>query len=93
MTSNDMKRYQSSEWNFALDVPSRWHSFPPVPTNSPHEVIRFGSREDGTHLLIIYRQPHDPKESLTDLSNRVQQVLAGAGFGNFATAVTTIQSK
>jgi len=59
--TTDMKHYESSDWNFALDIPRRWNSFPPVPTNSPNEVIRFASREDGNHLLIIFRQPHDPK--------------------------------
>jgi len=88
-----MKRYKSSEWNFALDIPKRWNSFPPVSTNSPAEVIRFASCEDGTHLLIIFRFPHDPKQSLKELSDHVQQILANKGFGNFATAETTIGSR
>ena len=90
MNTTDMKHYKSSEWNFALDIPKRWNSFPPVSSNSPYELIRFASREDGTHLLIIFRKPHDPKQSLKALSDEVQQVLAKAGFGNFATAETTI---
>lgn len=88
-----MKHYESSEWDFALDIPERWNSFPPVSTNSPYEVIRFASREDGTHLIIIFRRPHDPKQSLKALAAEVQQVLAKAGFGNFATAETTIGSR
>ena|ERR1035438_3309033 len=90
MNTADMKHYESSEWNFALDIPKRWNSFPPVSTNSPYELIRFASREDGTHLLIIFRKPHDPKLSLKALADQVQQVLAGQGFGNFSTAETTI---
>ena len=90
MNTPDMKHYQSSEWNFSLDVPKRWNSFPPVSNNSPYELIRFASREGGTHLLIIFRKPHDPKQSLKALPEQVQQVLAGAGFGNFVTAETTI---
>jgi hypothetical protein len=90
MNPTDMKHYQSSEWNFALDIPRRWNSFPPVSTNSPYELIRFASHEDGTHLLIIFRKPHDPKQSLKALADQVQQVLASAGFGNFATAETTV---
>jgi hypothetical protein len=90
MNTTDMKHYQSSEWNFALDIPKRWNSFPPVSTNSPYELIRFASREDGTHLLIIFRKPHDPKQSLKALADEVQTVLASHGFGNFATAETTI---
>jgi hypothetical protein len=89
----EMKRYESSEWNFALDIPKRWNSFPPVSTNSPNEVIRFSSREDGIHLLIIFRKPHDPRMSLKDISDLVQPVLAKAGFGNFSTAETTIGSR
>ena len=88
-----MKHYESCEWNFALDIPKSWHSFPPVCTNSPHEVIRFASYEEGRHLLIIFREPHDPKKSLMDVSNQVQQILANHGFGNFATAETTIGSR
>jgi hypothetical protein len=93
MNSTDMKHYVSSEWNFALDIPKRWNSFPPVSTNSPYELIRFALREEGTHLLIIFRKPHDPQQSLKGISEQVQQILAGAGFGNFATAETTIGSR
>ena len=59
-----MKHYKSSEWKFALDISKRWDSFPPVPTNSPYEVIRFASREDGTYLLIIFREPRNPKQAI-----------------------------
>ena len=90
MSTTDMKHYQSAEWHFALEIPRRWHSFPPVSTNSPYELIRFASREDGTHLVIIFRKPHDPQQSLKAVSDQVQQVLASQGFGNFATAETTI---
>jgi len=90
MNTTAMKHYESSEWNFALDIPKRWNSFPPVSSNSPYEVIRFASREDGTHLVIIFRKPHDPQQSLKAVSDQVQQVLASQGFGNFATAETTI---
>ena len=38
-------------------------------TNSPYELIRFASSEDGTHLLIIFRRPHDPEQSLKALWN------------------------
>jgi DNA-binding transcriptional MerR regulator len=79
--------------DFTLDIPKHWNSFPAVPTNSPYEVIRFASQEDGTHLLIIFREPHDPKQTLKEVSNQVQQTLAKHGFGNFVTAETTIGSK
>jgi hypothetical protein len=45
MNTTEMKRYKSAEWNFALDIPRRWHAFPPVSSNSPGEVIRFASQE------------------------------------------------
>jgi len=63
MNTTEMKRYQSAEWNFTLDIPRRWNSFPPVSSNSPLEVIRFASKEDGTHLVIIFRGPRDPPEA------------------------------
>lgn len=93
MNTTEMKRYKSPEWNFALDIPTRWNSFPPVPTNSPNEVIRFASHEDGTHLLIIFRLPHDPKKSLKEHAEEVQLILASHGFGNFSTAETIIKSR
>jgi len=86
----EMIHYESSEWNFALDVPKRWNSFPPVSTNSPYEVIRFASHENGSHLLIIFRKPHDPKKGLKDVSDQVQKILTNAGFGNFSGAETSI---
>jgi hypothetical protein len=88
-----MKHYKSSEWNFALDIPKRWNSFPPVATNSPYEVIRFASNEEGIHRLIIFRHPRDPNRSLKERSDHVQQLLASKGFGNFVSAETTIRSK
>jgi hypothetical protein len=69
MTIPEMKRYVSSEWNFALDIPKRWNSFPPVPTNSQYEVIRFRSHEEGIHLLIVFRMPHNP------IHERIDKVL------------------
>jgi hypothetical protein len=93
MNTPDMKRYESSEWNFAVDIPKHWNSFPPVSANSPYEVIRFASHEDGRHLLIIFRSPHDPRQSLREVSDQTQKVLAGKGFGNFVPGETTIRSR
>jgi hypothetical protein len=53
-------------------------------------VIRFASKEDGTHLLIIFRELHDPKQDLREVSDQVEQVLASHGFGNFVHAEATI---
>jgi hypothetical protein len=88
----EMKRYISKEWNFSLDIPVRWNAFPAVPTNSPNEVIRFGSHEDGVHNSIIFRNPYDPKRSYKAYSDDTQQVLAKGGFGNFVSGETNIGS-
>ena len=93
MNTTEMKHYQSSEWHFGLDIPRRWHSMPPVSTNSPNEVIRFASKEDGTHLLIVFRAIHDPRQTLKEVSDQVQQILVNHGFGNFVSAETTIGSR
>ena len=89
----DMKRYASPKWHFALYIPKGWNAFPPVATNSPAEVIRFASHEDGRHLMIIFRHPHDPRRSLKQKSDEVQQILADKGFGNFVSGETTVGSR
>jgi hypothetical protein len=66
---------------------------PPVSTNSPNEVMRFVSKEDGAHLLIIFREIHDPKRTLKEVSDAVEQSLTRSGFGNFAPGKTTIGSR
>ena len=86
MNAIEMKHHWSSEWKFSLDIPKRWHSLPPVSTNSPNEV----SKEDGAHLLILFREIHDPKQGLKQISDAVRDVLAGHGFGNFVRAETNI---
>ena len=93
MNATEMKRYRSAEWNFALDVPRGWNAFPPVSSNSPLEVIRFASKEDGTHLVIIFRGPRDPKKPLKEACDQAQQILAKQGFGHFTTTETAIGSR
>jgi hypothetical protein len=93
MNITDMKRYKSREWNFALDIPKRWNSLPPVPTNSPYEVIRFASREEGIHALIIFREPSDPKRTVNERADKVQKLLGSKGFSYFARTETMIQSR
>ena len=93
MNPADMKSYRSSEWKFALDIPTRWHAFPPVSSNSPLEVIRFASKEEGNHLVIIFRGPRDPKKPLKEACDQAQHILAGKGFGNFSTTETTIGTR
>jgi hypothetical protein len=89
MNTTEMKRYKNLEWNFALDIPRRWHAFSPVSSNSPLEVMRFASKEEGNHLVIVFRGPRDPNKPLKEACEQAQKVLAGAGFGNFSTTETT----
>lgn len=93
MDATEMKRYKSAEWNLALDIPRHWHAFPPVSSNSPLEVIRFASKEDGNHLVIIFRGPRDPKKPLKEACDHAQRILAKQRFGNFTTTETTIGSR
>jgi hypothetical protein len=37
-----------------------------VSSNSPLEVIRFASKEEGNRLVIIFRGPRDPKKPLKE---------------------------
>jgi hypothetical protein len=81
-----MKQYRSAEWNFTIDVPAHWNIFPPVLSNSPYEAIRFASREEGAfHLVIVFREPRDPKQTPAEWLTPVQRRLEQAGFGNFET--------
>ncbi|MEH2497909.1 hypothetical protein V1294_004388 [Bradyrhizobium sp. AZCC 1678] len=89
----EMTRYRSSEWSFSLDIPARWNSFPAVPTNSPWEVVRFASHEDGFHNLIVFREPYDPKQSPEEHSKLIQDVLEKQGFSNFVSGKAKIGSK
>jgi len=92
-TAVEMKHFRSIDWKFELDIPKRWVEMPPVPSNSPNEVMRFASQEDGTHLLIVFRGPADPKQNLESVRDAVQKILAGAGFSNFVSGETSIASK
>jgi hypothetical protein len=93
MNTTEMKRYRSAEWNFAMDIPRRWNSFPPVSSNSPLEVIRFASKEDGTHLVIIFRGPRNPQKPLKEVCGQAQRILAKQGFRNFTTTEAAIGSR
>jgi beta-lactamase regulating signal transducer with metallopeptidase domain len=88
-----MKRYKSKDWNFALDIPARWNSFPPVQANSPFEVIRFFSQEHGTHDLIVFRNPYDPAVGPEMNVQKVQENLSKNGFSHFVTGETKIGSR
>jgi hypothetical protein len=89
----EMKRYRSGEWNFSLDIPTRWNAFPAVPANSPFEVVRFASREDGFHSLVVIRHPYDPKVSPEEYSKFVQDYRERGGFSNFVSGKETFGSR
>jgi hypothetical protein len=93
MNTTEMKRYTSAEWGFALDIPKSWHALPPVSGNSPAEVIRFASKKDGTHLVIVFRSLRHPNTPLKDICDQAQQKLANHNFGNFAITETRIEPR
>jgi serine/threonine protein kinase len=87
------KHYKNSKLDFELNIPEGWNTFPPVHTNSPFELLRFASHENGRHLLILFRKPHNPAKSLKVMSDWAQKILAKADFGNFVSTETTIGEK
>jgi hypothetical protein len=88
-----MRRYKNTDWNFALDIPAPWKSFPSVVNSSPFEVVRFKSNEDGSHFLIVLRQSHRPERSLSQVADDVQKALMKKGFMDFEIAETTTGSR
>jgi hypothetical protein len=70
-------------------------SFEPskISANSPFEVIRFLSNEGGSHALIVFRWPCDPKQPLSFYSGRTQEYLATKGYGNFSLSETNIGAR
>jgi hypothetical protein len=86
--ATEMRRYRNDQWKFELDVPTRWVVMPPVPANSPAEVIRIGSHENGNHNLIVFRQAVDPSKTAKILTDESQKFLAKGGFSNFVSGET-----
>jgi hypothetical protein len=87
-----MANYRSQEWNFSIDIPERWNKFPPVSTNSPNEVIRFVSHEDGVHCCIVFRMPRNPKQAPRAYAESIKDVLSKQDFSNFAISDTKLKS-
>ncbi|HEY4245704.1 MAG TPA: M56 family metallopeptidase [Lacunisphaera sp.] len=92
-TAVPMKHYVNTEWKFAVDIPTSWNAFPPVSSNSHYEVVRFESNDGGKHtLLIVFRNPRDPKQTPEASSKGVEDTLARSGFGNFGHGKKTLGS-
>lgn len=92
-SANGTQHYQNTEWKFGLDIPKSWNRFPPVLTNSPFEVVRFGSGANGYQILIIFRTNSDAQSGLAAHIAAVEEVLGKAGFGNFVTGQITFGSR
>jgi hypothetical protein len=93
MDTSELYHYESPEWSFTLDVPKFWSTAPPVPANSPYELIRFVPHREGKHICIVYREPYDPLGSLKRSADRRRDILAGVGFGGFIDRPATIGAK
>jgi hypothetical protein len=76
-------RYKNHRWGFAVEVPSRWNEFPPNLANSPYEVVRFQSLENGRHNLIVFRGPYDPAAGPEAVAAGTAETLARSGFAHF----------
>jgi beta-lactamase regulating signal transducer with metallopeptidase domain len=92
----EMKHYRSDQWKFELDVPKQWEVMPPVPTNSPNEVGRFWSLENGSHGLIVFRNLRNLNTTPETMREQTQKVLAESkrgSFTNFVSGETRIGSR
>jgi hypothetical protein len=92
-SANGTQHYQNTEWKFGLDVPKGWNRFPPVMANSPFEVVRFGSGQNGYQILIIFRNTMDAQSGIAAHIAAVEEELGKAGFGNFVTRQLTVGSR
>ena len=92
-SANGTQHYQNTEWKFGLDIPKGWNRFPPIMANSPFEVVRFGSGENGYQILIIFRTNIDAQSGVAGHITTVEGALTKAGFGNFVTGQITVGSR
>ena len=90
--ATEMHRYKNDQWKFELDVPTGWVVTPPDLTNSPGEIIRIKSDENGKHNLIIFRQSVGPGKDAKRLTDESQRFLAKNGFSNFVSGESVIGS-
>jgi hypothetical protein len=68
---------------------------PRVSSNSPNEVVRFFSPENGHHGLIIFRNffGADNAPTLKEFLDHRQRELAKGGFSNFVPGEATVGSR
>jgi hypothetical protein len=90
---NSTQHYQNTEWNFGLDVPTGWNRFPADLSSSPHEVIRFGSGQNGKQLLIVFRNFFDTQKGLGAYITADEQGLEKKGRTHFVTGEATLGSR
>ena len=91
---NSTQHYQNTEWNFGLDVPAGWNRFPPVLSESPHEVIRFGgSGQYGKQLLIVFRNFFDTQKGLSAYISADEQALEKKGYAHFVAGDAPVGSQ
>jgi hypothetical protein len=88
--ATEMRHYKNDQWKFELDVPTAWAVMPPDLSNSPNEIIRMGSQENGKHNLIVFRQSVSPSKDAKRLTDESQRFLAKHGFSNFVSKETVI---
>jgi len=63
-----------------------------VSNNSPNEIIRFASHEEGTHYCIVFRLPHNPKLTPRAFAEGIQETLKKQEFSNFVISETELKA-
>jgi hypothetical protein len=74
-------------------VPEVWTEFPPLPSNSPYEVARFGYRDEGRHICLVFRQPGPPGLTLQAYAEGARRSLEAKGFENFNVEELTLDRR
>ena len=88
-----MRHYQNTEWNFGLDIPTGWNRFPPNLAQSPREIMRFASGQNGKNLLIIFRNYFDAQKGFSAYIAADEQGLEKQGFTHFLTGESTVGAR
>ena len=93
VSANGTQHYQNTEWKFGLDIPNGWSRFPPVLANSPFEVVRFGSGQNGYQILVVFRSFVDAQSGVAAHIAAVEETMGKLGFGNFVTGQVMLGSR